>query len=92
MWMYHAVCKPIVLKTRKISRNMKADQLSVWITGVERESFLRISIATCASMLTDPASIDTRRANRTVREETDSRLMLNYQDAVNTINEIVSHE
>ena len=30
------------------------------------------------------------RANRTVREETDSRLMLNYQDAVNTINEIVS--
>ena len=24
------------------------------------------------------------RANRTVREETDSRLMLNYQDAVNS--------
>ena len=30
------------------------------------------------------------RANRTVREETDSLLMLNYQDAVNAINEIVS--
>jgi hypothetical protein len=30
------------------------------------------------------------RANRTVREETDSHLMLNYQDAVDTIEEIVS--
>ena len=30
------------------------------------------------------------RANRTVREETDSHLMLNYQDAVNEIEEIVS--
>ncbi len=30
------------------------------------------------------------RANRTVREETDSHLMLNYQDAVNTIKEIAS--
>ena len=28
------------------------------------------------------------RANRTVREETDSHVMLNYQDAVNTIKEI----
>ena len=30
------------------------------------------------------------RANRTVREETDSHLMLNYQDAVDTTEEIVS--
>ena len=29
-------------------------------------------------------------ANKKVREETDAQVMLNYQDAVNTINEIVS--